>query len=451
VSLLLVGLNHRTAPVELREQLSLAGCALRMALEELIQVEGIAEAVILSTCNRLELYAAADGAGVWARIETFLARFQNVPPETLRPHLYFLEGEAAVEHLMRVAAGLDSMVLGEPQILGQVATAYSEAQEARASGTLLSHLFNQAIHAGKRARAETDISRYTTSVSHMAVSLIREHIGNLNTCRLLVIGVGEMAESAAQTLIHEGARDVTFINRTYSRAEALAAQYGGRALSWYSLNDALAWADVVISATGAPHTVIYAADIERVLPQREGRPLLLVDIAVPRDVEVGVETLPGITRRDIDALQSAVDSNLAQRQAAVPQVERIIAQERAAFTDWLYSRQVVHVIANLQQWARALADAEVAQAINRLPQADAHTEQVMQKMAHRLVNKLLHQPTIRLKGHAAEGNGWGYAHAVRDLFALETETAPVCAGESDACERGDGVTTCNLQCIATGK
>jgi glutamyl-tRNA reductase len=398
VSIILVGLNHRTAPVELREQLALSGCALHMALEELsVAAPCIHEHIILSTCNRLEIYAVvnSDPEG-WATIEKFLCEVQNIQRETLHPHLYFMSSEAAVTHLMRVAAGLDSMVLGEPQILGQVTQALADAQSVGSVGAVLSHLFTQAIHAGKRARSETAISRHTTSVSYAAALLISDRLGGLRDRRVLVIGAGEMAVLAAKALAAHGAAGMRFVNRTFTRAEALAQQFGGEALSWYHLHDALAWADVVISATGAPHTVLYQRDIEPALAERGGQPLLIVDIAVPRDVEEAVGQLEGVERCDIDALQAAVDSNMAQRQAAVPQVEAILEVEQANFQHWLYSRQVAPVITELQRWARQIAEVEAALAVNRLGADERHLEPIITKMAHRLVNKLLHEPTVRL-------------------------------------------------------
>jgi glutamyl-tRNA reductase len=449
VSIILVGLNHRTAPVELREQLALSGCALHMALEELtVAAPPIHEHVILSTCNRMEVYAVAGSAADgWATIEKFLSEVQNIPLETLHPHLYFLSDDAAVAHLMRVAAGLDSMVLGEPQILGQVTQALSDAQTVGSVGAVLSHLFTTAIHAGKRARSETAISRYTTSVSHAAALLIADRLNGLRDRRVLVIGAGEMAVLAAKALSAHGAEGLRFVNRTFTRAEALAQQFNGEAHSWYHLHDALAWADVVVTATGAPHTVLYVRDVEQALDHRAGRPLLIVDIAVPRDVEEAVGLLPDVERCDIDALQAAVDSNMAQRQAAVPQVEAILAAEQAGFDHWLRSRQVAPVIAELQRWARSIAEVEATLAVNRLGADERHLEAVINKMAHRLVSKLLHEPTIRLKGYAAEGHGHGYAHAVRELFGLTDLDHIECSHESDACVKTLESGVCTLQCI----
>jgi glutamyl-tRNA reductase len=451
MSILLVGLNHRTAPVELREQFSFTGCGLQMALEDLhIQNRpgqsnppaALHEAVILSTCNRLEIYAVVAGGAArgQAIVEDFLAHLQGIESNRLRPHLYAMEEASAVEHLMQVAAGLDSLILGEPQILGQVTQAFSDAQAAAKTGPILSHLFASAVHAGKRARTETAISRHTTSVSHAAALLAQEEIGDLRQAHTLIVGAGEMAELAAQAMHMHGAQDITCINRTYSKAEELANQVGGRALNWYHLSEALTWADVVLSATGAPHTVIYAADVDQILPHRGGRPLIFIDIAVPRDVEENVEELPTVQRFDIDDLEITLDANLAQRQAAIPQVQAIVSAEAADFMEWLQYRQVARVIADLRQKAEALAEAEIEQALQRLPGLSEHEQKVVTLLAHRIVNKLLHEPTVRLKSRAASGNGYSYAHAVRELFMLgESGERPNGGGEAQS------LALCDLQ------
>jgi glutamyl-tRNA reductase len=454
--LILVGLNHRTAPVALREQLALADCSLRMALDDLgrrcrseladqtrrgnnglhsiprssVPVK-VTETVILSTCNRLEIYGVITGAptpvgptGVgeagWRAIEGFLADLQGIPLAELHPHLYFREGHEVIVHLMRVAAGLDSMILGEPQILGQVAGAHAEALAA----------------GGKRARTETEIGRHTTSISHAAARLVRDKLGDLDRVQVLVVGAGEMAKVAAQALISHGARQLSFINRTYARAEQLvrqledqmagqltnqlAGQFEGRALNWYHLRAALAMADVVVTATGAPHIVIHEDDVRPILPERAGRPLVLVDIALPRDVEESVGDLDGVQRYDIDHLQSTVDANLAQRRSAIPDVEAIIAAEANSLEEWLKGRQVLPVLVELRRKAREIAEMELARHAHHWNEISPEGQEKVSRMVHRIVNKLLHEPTVRLKASAAEGNGLEYAHAISELFDLDT-------------------------------
>ncbi len=430
MTIILIGLNHHTAPVELREQLSVRVDSLRTALGEIRNREYrylpgsapalIHEVVMLSTCNRLEIYAVISGDvnNGWTALERRFAPLQPVVQEDLRPHLYFMEGQAAVEHLMRVACGLESLILGEPQILGQVTQAFGDAQAAGTTGPVLSHLFSQAIHAGKRARTETDISRHTTSVSHAAAQLTWNRIGDLSSTRVLIVGAGEMAELAASAFQSQGAKDLACINRTFANAESLAQKIGGRAFNWLQLCEALAWADVVVSATGAPHTVIYANDVSLMLTYREHRPLLFVDIAVPRDIEEGVDALPDVSRFDIDDLDALVDANLTQRKAAVPRVEQIIAVEKRIFLEWMQYRQVSSVITELRRKAETIASEEVSQTIQRMEGLSEHEQELIERLAHRIVNKLLHEPTVCLKAQAIRGNGPTYAHVTRELFML---------------------------------
>jgi len=319
-------------------------------------------------------------------------------------------------------------------------------------GPVLSHLFAQAIHTGKRARAETAISRHTTSVSHAGVLLLRETLGpSCAAARVLLVGAGEMVVTAAQALSKGGVIDLAFINRTFQRAEALALEFNGRALTWYQLEEALAWADAVICATGAPHIVIYRHDVEPVLPLRDGRPLVFIDIAVPRDVEDAVRALPGVEYHDIDDLQSVVDAHKELRKAAVPQVEAIIAQETARFDEWHSSREITPVIKTLRDWGQSVADEEVLRTLNRLADADERTRELVTQLAHRLVNRLLHPPTARLRVQAVEGNGSGYAHAVRELFALQSQFAHGSHKNGGCCgaaRQGElDAEQCSLQCL----
>lgn len=429
MTIVLVGLNHRTAPVALREKLSLTGEMLQTALGALKTGNTldhqstapckISEGVILSTCNRLEVYAVVEGqAATWTYLDQFLASVQHMAVDVLHPHLYHFEGQSAVNHLMQVTCGLNSMILGETQILGQVTQAFEAAQRSHLTGPVLSQLMSQAIHAGKRARTETDISRHTTSVSHAAARMVEEKCVSASP-NVLIVGAGDVAYMAAKALHHHGMTSLSFINRTYSRGASLAQEFGGLALPWGQLVEGLVWADAVITATGAPHTVIHQEDVCKALSERDHRELLLVDIAVPRDVAVDVDDVVGVQRYDIDDLQAIVDKNAAQRESAVPKVEAIIAQQIQSFTEWSYSREVSPVIKDLRQWATDIAKAEVEQALNKLGDADPQTSKIINRLAHRLVNKILHEPTMRLRGQATEGNGYAYAHTVSELFGLQ--------------------------------
>lgn len=432
-----VGLNHLTAPIALREQLALNDCSLTMALDELGDLQTktppggrsgqivscLREWVILSTCNRLEIYAAGTGNSEIGKqlIAEFLSTLQGTGLSLLQPHLYFLEGAAAVRHLLEVAGGLDSMILGEPQILGQVSAAFLRAQSAGTTGPVLSELFKTASHAGKRARTETAIGRHSTSTSHAAAQLVAEELGPLVEVHILVVGAGDMAAIAAQALHDRGAVHLTFINRTQSRAVKVAGQFQGRAYSWHQLPEALDAVDAVITATDAPHVVIQESEVRQAILERRGRPLLFVDIAVPRDVDEAVDLLPGVTRFDIDDLQSTVDANLAQRRAAVPGVQTIITEEATKFDEWLKGRSVLPVLIALRSKAKSIAEEELDNGLHQMDQLSLSDRDKVARLVHRVVNKVLHDPTVRLKASAAEGNGVEYAHVLRDLFSLEAD------------------------------
>ena len=421
MSMILVGLNHRTAPVALREQLALTGDRLREALAELNgEAVPLHEVVILSTCNRLEFYATADDSGSALRwLDNYLAKLEDIPLDELYPSLYHLAGRDVIEHLMRVSSGLDSMILGEPQILGQVNQAFGEAHAAGTTGAVLSRFFSQAVHAGKRARTETEISQHTTSVSHAAVRLAQQHVGDLTTLSALIVGAGEMAKLAAEALVKYNPRAIHFINRTCARAEEMACEIGGTAVHWHELLPALTNADVVIASTGAPHPVIFAQELQEVLPLRQGRPLLMIDIAVPRDIDEAVDNLEGVVLYDIDDLNRVLDENIAQRQASAIQVEKIIAEETNNFIEWMQSREVVPVIVEIRQKLAQIAEKEVQVALNRLGDLDADEQKIVDKLAHRIVNKVLYEPTKRLKEQAIKGKGAYYAEAVVELFDLD--------------------------------
>jgi glutamyl-tRNA reductase len=425
MAIVVAGLNHRTAPVELREQLGFAGCGLTMALEDLRDHrDPLQEGVILSTCNRIEVYGVVntthDG---WSAIEDLLFRIHGVALEVIRPHLYYLEGQDAINHLMRVTAGLDSMIVGEPQILGQVNYAYQMAQGTQTIGPVLSRLFMQAIHCGKRARTETPISQYTTSVSHAAAKLIENCCGKLDNLKILIVGAGEMAAQAADAVAKHGATRQVYCNRTFSTAQTLANQYGGRAVNWSNFSEALVECDVVISATGAPHTVLHETEMLEILARRQHRELFLVDIAVPRDIQQSVGDLPGVALHDIDDLQHTVDDNLALRQAAIGDVELLIEKEIIEFHAWLKGRDVVPVITDLRKMAQDIAQHELDHALRRLDLSDEYEKKVVEKLAHRIVNKLLYEPTSRLREQASNGDGLDYARVVRDLFRLDETVA----------------------------
>jgi glutamyl-tRNA reductase len=430
-SIVVVGLNFRTAAIEIRERLALTGCALDTALEHLAgsrakcrDRRGVCpdapEAVILSTCNRLEFYlAAVDESTAVETVIDYLGNAHAIAAERIREHLYVMSGGTAVEHLLRVTSGLESMILGEPQILGQVGRAFEYAHASGKSGPVLSHLFSTALRAGKRAHCETGISETTLSLSHAAADLLAEQVPSLASSRVLVVGAGEMAVLAAQAVRDHGGRQLAYVNRTLDAAQELAGRFGGTAHPWGDLRLLLGWADAVISATGAPHTVITRDDIVAAQATRDARPLLLVDLALPRDIDASVSELAGVRCYDLDRLNATLEENRVRRVACVPAVEAIVAEEADSFMRWLRARAAAPTVAQLHEKARCVAEREVARTLRRLQSDDERLAHEIEMMTHRIVMKLLHEPTVRLKAQAEGGDGVFYREAVEELFALD--------------------------------
>lgn len=430
--ILCLGLSHRTAPVELRERLNYPPTAQLAALARFgcgrdAHPEGLGELVILSTCNRLELYAAvsgtgkaeADGRTLFAPLLNFLAETRDLSVAEFEPHLYRYVEEPAVEHLCRVAAGLDSMILGEPQILGQVTEAYQMALGQGAAGPILSALFHTAIRAGKRARTETAISRNPATVGSIAVKLAGAVVGDLTTARVLILGAGEMAERAAEALRARGASRIGVISRTHDRAAQLAQRWNAKAFTFEQLSETLAEADIVIASTAAPHVLVTPDLAHAAIARRPDRPLIFIDIAVPRNVDPGVSRLPNVHAYDIDDLQSRLNGARAEREREIPHVAAIVAEEVEAFTAWLRGLDIAALIAELRARADALRRAEVEKTLRHLSHLREAERQRIEALTESLVNKLLHAPTLRLKAEAANGHAAEYAAAARYLFALD--------------------------------
>lgn len=419
--ILSIGLNHRTAPVEVRETIAFEGDALCEALTALSRESAIQEVAVLSTCNRTEIYVAAqEPTQAEEAVLSLLCARSGEAAHHFVTRLYRHQDGAAVQHLMQVACGLDSMILGEPQVLGQVNATLQAAQAAQTAGPVLTQLFTSALRAGKRARTETSISRHTTSTSHAAILLARRQLPDLAEARALVVGAGDMATLAIKALSHQQVRQIGCINRTATRADALIRQVQGRSFRWHEFREALVWADLVIAATGAPHTVIYREDVAEILPERANRPLTLIDIALPRNIDQAVAELPGVFLHDIDDLHATLDDNLVQREAARPSVNAIIAQERERFQSWQRSRQAVPVLVNMRRKVEELAQAELSETLAQMPGLDEAEIALLNRMVHRLVNKVLHEPTIHLKQMAAESGqpSQCYTQMVQHLFAL---------------------------------
>lgn len=433
MQILCLGLSHITASIELRERLNFSAAALKAALARFgcgyaSHPTGITELAILSTCNRIELYALVPYDSDYQRdlftmLIDLLVETRGVPAVEFEPHLYRHTKLDAVAHLCRVAAGLDSMILGEPQILGQVADAYDAAFSAGAAGPVLSALFRTAIRAGKRARTETAISRNPASVSSVAVRLAEQIVGELATRHVLIIGAGEMSELAVEALRARGVRQVTVVNRTHHRAVELAERWGGGALSFEYLAEAIHAADIVISSTAAPHLIIDSEIVRQAMTNRN-RPLVLIDIAIPRDVDPAMGDIPGVHLFDLDHLHTRLDGAIAERQSEVPRVEAIVAEEVSAFDAWLRGVDILPVISDLRVKAERIRQRELARTLHYLPDLDPETRQHIERLSESLVNKLLHEPTHQLRAEASNGRAAEYAQTVRRLFGLATGSTP---------------------------
>jgi glutamyl-tRNA reductase len=410
---IVVGVNHRTVALEMLEQLAVPGERLPKALHDLVSREHIAEAVVLSTCNRTEIYVLAERfhAAV-ADIREFLCRLAFLAPEELSDHLYTFHDAAAVAHLFSVAAGLDSAVLGESEILGQVRTAWEIAAGERAAASSMNLLFRHAVEVGKRVRTETGIGRSSVSVSSAAVALASQRLGGLDGARVLVLGAGEMGEGMVASLVAAGVSDVLVANRTMARAEALAERVGGRAVALSDVASALAEVDVLLTSTGASDFLVEAASLEA----RAGeRPLLIVDVAVPRDVDPSAGELPNITLLDMDDLRAFADVGIAERRREVAKVRDLIDDEVARFRDVALGREVAPLIAALRARVEEVRAAEV----ERLSRGMSEAERAAFDVATRsIVSKLLHEPTVRLKDEAGTARGERLAEALRELFQL---------------------------------
>jgi glutamyl-tRNA reductase len=417
-----LGLSYRTAPIDLRERLS---CALSQTPLDWRQAGDrfatVRELALIATCNRLELIAALDTQASFHPLTDLLAEQTGFAAADLFPHLYHHAGRDAAAHLCRVAAGLDSLALGEPQILGQVTAAFIAATEAKTIGPVLTELFRAAIRAGKRARAETAISQKATSMSAIAATQAQSVVGELNGRQHLVIGVGEMGQLALKALQARGATQIALANRTPSRAAALPAAQGLPVYGLDELATAVAQADIVIAAAAAPQPLITHDQLQTIMAQRPDRPLLLIDLGLPRNVDPAVRQLPGVCLWDADELQGHLDEALAARQREIPRVEAIVAAEGDVFMAALRQLEIRPVISEMRHKAEAIRQRELARALRHLAGTDddALINQ-LELFSRSLVNKLLHEPTLCLRHKAADDEAAGYAQAARDLFGLET-------------------------------
>lgn len=417
--IIVVGVNHRTAPVEVRERLSFPEHSLGNFLDRLNNYPAIEGCVIISTCNRTEIYAATrkldEGLNaIW----DFLSQKSGVDISEIKNYSYTHTLYDTIRHLFRVAAGLDSMILGETQILGQVRQAYQMACQHGSTNRVLNTLFQQAITVGKRVRSETGIDQNAVSISYAAVELAKQKFKDLRGRSVLVIGAGKMSELTARHLVANGVSGVIVSNRSYQRALKLAAQFKGRAVKFDQLYHYLSEADIVISCTAASHYVVRLKDVAGVIAARQGRPIMMIDIAVPRDIDPAAGKLPGVTLYDIDDLQQVVDQNLAQRKKAAVVAESIIEEELEQFMQWLSMQFVVPTIAALKQRGEEIKKKELHRALNRLGDISEHDRKVVSSLANSIVNQLLHVPVTQLKAYALTPEGHLYMKVLQNLFQL---------------------------------
>ncbi len=418
--LTLVGLSHKTAPVEIREKLTFPAHRQEEALSLLTSTPAVSEAVIISTCNRTEIYAvtASDVDGPAAVID-FLADYHDLDRHELVRYLYLQEGEPVIRHLFRVVASLDSMVVGEAQILGQVKEAYEYAFEAGSCQRVFNKLFRQSFEVGKRVRNETEIGENAVSISYAAVELAKRVFESLDGRCVLVIGAGKMSELTAKHLVSNGVRKVLVANRTYERAVELAERFSGEPIPYEQLFDRMVEADIVISSTAATEYVVRKEHVAEHRRARKGRPLFFIDIAVPRDIDPAVNDLNDVYVYDIDSLNGVVETNLEERMREAERAEVIIAEEMGEFERWLESLEVVPTVAAIRAKAEQVRLAELERAMKRLGGLSEKEMQTVEALTCSIVNKMLHGPTERLKKVSSEKDGYEYVEAARFLYGLD--------------------------------
>jgi glutamyl-tRNA reductase len=447
--LTLIGMNHRSAPLDLRERACFAEDEIPAALARIREGTHASEALILATCNRVEILTrATEGQNMAGELRAFLARERGLDDATIDSHVYVHEGLHAVRHVFSVACGLDSMILGEPQILGQLKRAYAVAFESGATGPVLDRLLQHALSAAKRVRTVTGISRHAVSVAYAAATLARTIFDGLEGRSALLLGAGKMTELAAKHLASQGVTDLTVTNRTYARACTLAASLGGVALPWDEFTKALTHVDIVLTGTAAATPVLTKAQVRQALPARRGRPLFIVDIAVPRDVEPAVHDLPGVYLYDVDDLQGIVDAGLEERRRAAEEARRLLDVEVVGFDRWRQSVDLGPTIAALYEHLHHVGHSEIERYERRLATLTPEQRAVVSDLTRSLIQKVLHAPIVSLKSAAGRGEAGPRSALYREIFGLEPAHPRT---THDAGETGDAKATGPTHAIQGGK
>ncbi len=422
MNLVIVGLNHKTSPVEIREKLSFPAQTIEEPLKRLTSQYGLNECVILSTCNRVEVLAISHEMekGIW-QIKRFLSEYHDIPLEQLDDHLYVHQGEDAVKHLFRVGAGLDSMVMGEPQILGQVKDSYGHAVQYNTAGVIVNKLYHKAFQVAKRIRSETKIGESAVSISFAAVELAKKIFGDLSGKGAMLIGAGEMAELAAKHLQNNGIREILVANRTYEKAVELVRGFNGTAIMFREFPHYLKNVDIVIASTGSPNFIIKPDQIHEVMRERKNKPMFFIDISVPRNIDPLVNNIDNAYVYDVDDLQGVVVANLQERAKEAGEAEAIVTEEIEKFYRWIKSLDVVPTIIALRRACDRIRKAEIERAIPSLNSLTEKERKTIEAMTSSIVNKILHHPVTHLKKEADRVEGDLYIDTIRKLFDLADE------------------------------
>ncbi len=423
MSVIVVGLNHRTVPVALLERMAVPDTRIAKALHDLESRENLLEVAVLSTCNRTEIYAYCSRFHpAVGDIVEFLAEYSGAHPDEFNDHLYTYYDDAAISHLFSVAAGLDSMIVGEGEILGQVRSAWAAAEAEKVSATLLGQVFRHAVESGKRVRTETEIGRHPVSISSAAVAVASEHLGGLEGCRVLVIGAGEMGEGMTIAIANRGVADICVANRTIENAQTLATRVDGRVAPLTALAEELARADVVLASTGASEVLIERGAVEAIMLGRRDQRMLIVDVALPRDIDPGVGEIPGVTLLDIDDLKGYAQRSTERRRAEIGKAREILGAEIERYREQRAARMVAPIVTALHRRGESLRNSELDRHRQRLANLDEETLQLVESITRGIVNKLLHEPTVRVKDNAGTDRGDVLADALSTLFDLDAGT-----------------------------
>lgn len=420
MNIIVVGLNHKTADVEVRERLAFSGEKLTKGLEGLLRLPGIKGSLIISTCNRVEIYSdVKDPDSATISIKDFLAKFHSINKDSLERFLYVLKGREAIRHIFRVASSLDSMVVGEPQILGQLKDAFEFALQKRTTDYVLNKVLKKAISVAKRVRTETRIAENAVSISFAAVELAKKIFTDLSNKTFMLLGAGEMAELAARHLINSGVRTVLIANRTFERGCELAQEFNGRAVKFEDFLKEMIHTDIVICSTGAPYYVLRKSEMHNIMKERRQKPMFLIDISVPRNIDPTINELDNVYLYDVDDLQGVVDANMLERKKEAEKAESIIEEEIDVLEKWASSLDSIPTIVALRNAAENIKREELQKVINKFPNLGQKEKRAIEYMASSIINKLLHPPTVALKEESEDKET--LIGAIRKLYGLNGE------------------------------